>query len=497
MLGKRLSRHGEGRRGVMSKGLPAQFRARIGRRAGLWLAVIVGAVLLVGGVSLLSARAISLGTQQIRQQYEQIQSMDAFHGTIHHFISEIQQSQATGQPYPADQGRQILADLRRMLREHADRQLREEDYPEREREATLARQLGQTLDDLALLAERAGAAAAGRRPDGEGLRRLAGIEWAVHRMAVGMSQVHQVKIRRLLEASDRKMRLIVGFYLAFVLIGAVLIAAGSAIFSRTIASPLRRLAVATQDLAAGDLKQRVPVASQDEIGQLSHSFNVMAERLEAHERRVQGLAVLEERERLAREMHDGLAQNLGYLLLKVRMLSELIPPPCPPRVAAALGEAEKIAADAFREVRQSIFGLRTMVTRSLGLVPTLAEYLHDFSEQSGVAVDLRLGDEARIRLSPDREVQLIRIIQEALTNVRKHAGARQASVSLEATGEGLEVAIADDGCGFDPARVQAVGRGSFGLQTMEERAAAVGGALRVESAPGKGTRVVVRFPVEA
>jgi len=279
--------------------------------------------------------------------------------------------------------------------------------------------------------------------------------------------------------------------------GAVLIAAGSAIFSRTIASPLRRLAAATQDLAAGDLKQRVPVASQDEIGQLSHSFNVMAERLEAHERRVQGLAVLEERERLAREMHDGLAQNLGYLLLKVRMLSELIPPPCPPRVAAALGEAEKIAADAFREVRQSIFGLRTMVTRSLGLVPTLAEYLHDFSEQSGVAVDLRLGDEARIRLSPDREVQLIRIIQEALTNVRKHAGARQASVSLEATREGLEVAIADDGCGFDPARVQAVGRGSFGLQTMEERAAAVGGALRVESAPGKGTRVVVRFPVEA
>lgn len=471
---------------------------RIGRRAGLWLAVIVGAVLLVGGVSLLSARAISLGTQQIKRQYEQIQAMEAFHGTIHHFISGIQQSMATGEPHSEDQRRQVLADLQRMLGEHADRQAREQDYPEREREISLLRQIGQTLAELGVLSERIMAAGApGRRPEKEDLRRLAGIEGAVHGMALGMSQVHQVKIGRLLEASDRKMQLIVAFYLAFVLIGGALIAAGSTVFSRTIASPLRRLAAATQDLAAGDLKRRVPVTSRDEIGQLSHSFNAMAERLQEHERRMQSLAVVEERERLAREMHDGLAQSLGYLLLKVRSAAELMGSPSSPRAAAALAEAEKITAEAFREVRQSIFGLRTMVTRSLGLVPTLAEYLHDFSQQSGVAVDLRLGDEGRFRLSPDQEVQLIRIIQEALANVWKHAEARHASVSLEATPEGLEVTIADDGCGFDPAEVRARGRGCFGLQTMEERAAAVGGALRVESAPGKGTRVVAHFPVEA
>lgn len=477
---------------------PAEFPVRIGRRAGLWLAVIVGAVLLVGGVSLLSARAISLGTQQIKRQYEQIQAMEAFHGTIHHFISGIQQSMATGEPHSEDQRRQVLADLQRMLGEHADRQAREQDYPEREREISLLRQIGQTLAELGVLSERIMAAGApGRRPEKEDLRRLAGIEGAVHGMALGMSQVHQVKIGRLLEASDRKMQLIVAFYLAFVLIGGALIAAGSTVFSRTIASPLRRLAAATQDLAAGDLKRRVPVTSRDEIGQLSHSFNAMAERLQEHERRMQSLAVVEERERLAREMHDGLAQSLGYLLLKVRSAAELMGSPSSPRAAAALAEAEKITAEAFREVRQSIFGLRTMVTRSLGLVPTLAEYLHDFSQQSGVAVDLRLGDEGRFRLSPDQEVQLIRIIQEALANVWKHAEARHASVSLEATPEGLEVTIADDGCGFDPAEVRARGRGCFGLQTMEERAAAVGGALRVESAPGKGTRVVAHFPVEA
>ncbi len=484
--------------GVTTKGPPPEFPDRIRRRAGLWLTLIVGAVLLVGGVSLLLARAISIGTQQIKREYEQIQAMEAFHGTIHHFISGIEQSVVSRAPTPEDQRRQMLADLQHMLREHADRHAREEDYPERERDTALTQQIGQALADLAVLSERInGATAAGRQPDGEDLRRLAGLEWGVHGMALGMSQVNQAKIGRLLEAGHRKMQLIVGFYLVFVLIGIVLITAASTIFSRSIAVPLRRLAAATQDLAGGDLKKRVPVTSTDEIGQLSHSFNVMAEQLEAHERRVQSLAVLEERERLAREMHDGLAQSLGYVLLKVRTSADLIASQDSPRATALLSEAEKIAAEAFREVRQSIFGLRTMVTRSLGLVPTLAEYLHDFSQQSGVAVDLHLGDEGRIRLSPDREVQLIRIIQEALTNVRKHAEARRASVSLETTPQGLEVIIADDGCGFEPAEVQSRGRETFGLQTMEERAAAVKGMLCVESAPGKGTRVMVRFPAEA
>ncbi len=123
-------------------------------------------------------------------------------------------------------------------------------------------------------------------------------------------------------------------------------------------------------------------------------------------------------------------------------------------------------------MRRSIFGLRTMVTSSLGLVPTLAEYLHDFSQRSGLAVDLRLGDEGRIRLSPDREVQLIRIMQEALTSVRKHAEAGHAAVRLEASRGSLEVTVAADARGFDPARVR--GRDSFGLQSMEEGAAAGG-----------------------
>src|SRR5574341_14936 len=101
----------------MSQELPLEFSAQIGRRAGLWFAAIVGAVLLVGGVSLLSARAISLGTQQIKRHYEQIQAMEVFHGTIHHFISGIYQSIYTGEPYPEDQRRQTVADLQRMLRE--------------------------------------------------------------------------------------------------------------------------------------------------------------------------------------------------------------------------------------------------------------------------------------------------------------------------------------------------------------------------------------------
>ena len=111
----------------------------------------------------------------------------------------------------------------------------------------------ETLADLAALSDRVAAAvAAGHRPEAEDVRRLGGIEWAAHGMALGMSQAHQTRIRRLLEASDRKMQFIVGYYLAFVLIGGGLIVAGGAVFSRTIAMPLRRLAAATLDLAAGD-----------------------------------------------------------------------------------------------------------------------------------------------------------------------------------------------------------------------------------------------------
>jgi nitrate/nitrite-specific signal transduction histidine kinase len=209
-----------------------------------------------------------------------------------------------------------------------------------------------------------------------------------------------------------------------------------------------------------------------------------------------GVAAVEERERLAREMHDGLAQALGFLNLKLALAERELDGAATEPTRLALAEMRKVAGDAYEEVRQAIFGLRTMVSRGLGLVPTLSEYLHEFSQQTGLDVKLEAREEdGPARLAPEVEVQLIRIVQEALHNVRKHAGARAAWVRFWREDEDLLMAIEDDGAGFDPGAAPVDARRHYGLATMRERAESVGGALALRSAAGMGTQVVVRLPL--
>jgi len=155
-----------------------------------------------------------------------------------------------------------------------------------------------------------------------------------------------------------------------------------------------------------------------------------------------------------------------------------------------------VAGNAYEEVRQAIFGLRTMVSRGLGLVPTLSEYLHEFSQQAGLEVKLEVRQESDLTpFAPEVEVQLVRIVQEALHNIRKHAGARSARVRFWREGEDILMSVEDDGVGFDPAAPAADGRRHFGLATMRERAESVGGVLTIQSLGGTGTQVVVRLPL--
>ena len=163
-------------------------------------------------------------------------------------------------------------------------------------------------------------------------------------------------------------------------------------------------------------------------------------------------------------------------------------------IRGELREIKKVVGEAYEEIRQSIFGLRTMVSRGLGFIPTLTEYLHDFSQQTGIAVDLQIGDDRAIRFSPDVEVQLVRIIQEALANIRKHAGGRHVVVRFDVEGNRYCVTVRDDGHGFEPGRVPKEGSRHFGLQAMRERAEGIGGTLEIDAAPGRGTKVMVRLP---
>jgi two-component system nitrate/nitrite sensor histidine kinase NarX len=203
------------------------------------------------------------------------------------------------------------------------------------------------------------------------------------------------------------------------------------------------------------------------------------------------VAVLEERERLAREMHDSLAQVLGYLHLKSQGAQASLSSGNTDRVREDLAEITSVSHEAYADVREAILGLRETVSPHRGFVDALREYLVKFSHQAGVPTKVEIVGDREPNLSPEAEVQLMRVIQEALTNVRKHSGARKACVGLDQR-EGLRITIEDDGKGFNPADLDE-NSDHFGLYTMRERVERVGGRLVIDSVAGQGTRVCVIF----
>ena len=215
-------------------------------------------------------------------------------------------------------------------------------------------------------------------------------------------------------------------------------------------------------------------------------------------RQLQAMAVTEERERIAREMHDSLAQVLGYVNTKAQATEALLENGQTERAVAQLAQLSAASRAAYADVREAILGLRTSLGEGREFVETLRDYLQLWQEQSGVAVILRIDPEERFApaVAPLAEVQLLRIVQEALTNVRKHASATHATVSLTLVDGALQVSIEDDGAGFDPESLGRAELPRFGLSTMRERAEAIGGTLSVTSTPGAGTMVMVRLPTE-
>lgn len=209
----------------------------------------------------------------------------------------------------------------------------------------------------------------------------------------------------------------------------------------------------------------------------------------------QRLAVLEERERIAREMHDSLAQVLGLLGLKTNLAAELLDKGDVKGAESQIRSIEEAAESGYREVRASILELRSGAFADRGLLEGLVDYVTKFSAETGIQAEVQMGDEAPGQLPAAAEIQLIRIIQEALANVRKHAHADRALVRLELADSEVLASVQDDGCGFDLRDGRSDGGSHFGLQTMRERAESIGGELDVETALGVGTTVAVRIPV--
>ncbi len=208
-------------------------------------------------------------------------------------------------------------------------------------------------------------------------------------------------------------------------------------------------------------------------------------------------ATVAERERIARELHDSMAQVLGVTHLRLRAIGTNPAVQRAQDVAREVDDLAELAQDAYHDVREAILGLRSASNLDRGLVSSLAAYVEKFSRQSGVAVRLESRVARDPDLPPESEIQVIRVIQEALANVRKHAGAAHAVVRLTDDPDGTTIEVEDNGRGFDAAAVLTARDGGFGLQTMRERIELVAGTLAVDSEVGRGTRITVRIPHDA
>jgi PAS domain S-box-containing protein len=201
----------------------------------------------------------------------------------------------------------------------------------------------------------------------------------------------------------------------------------------------------------------------------------------------------EERRRIARELHDQMGQHLAALGLGLEALKDN------PHDHARLGRLQELAAELGREVHNLALELRPTALDDLGLVAALQNYLERWSERSGIDVDFHGSNLDSRRLPPQVETNLYRIVQEALTNVLRHAAATSVSLVIERKPDHLLAIVEDNGCGFDAAAAQAASDigARLGLLGMSERAAAVGGTLQVESAPESGTTLYLRVPLSS
>ena len=207
-----------------------------------------------------------------------------------------------------------------------------------------------------------------------------------------------------------------------------------------------------------------------------------APRQHAHE----DAARAEERTRIARELHDELGGNLIAIKMALARLAARLPPD-QPGLADQAQYVDDLVERTIDSVHTISLGLRAS-TLDLGLVAAIAWQAREFERQTGIHVVTHGPD--RLDLAPDHAATLFRIVQEALTNIAKHAGASQATVTLQRDGSELTLTICDNGRGIDPA---AHGKPrAFGLRGMRERAGALGGMLALSPAPGGGTMVTVK-----
>ncbi|MBI5032786.1 MAG: GAF domain-containing protein [Chloroflexi bacterium] len=209
---------------------------------------------------------------------------------------------------------------------------------------------------------------------------------------------------------------------------------------------------------------------------------------------IRTIAAVEERNRLAREIHDTLAQGLTGIVVQLEA-AERIAMKQPARASSSLDRAKNLARHCLEEARRSLWNLRPTPLENLSLYEALSQAVVRINEQEGLQVELSLFGEEH-RLPPNVELNLFRIAQEALTNVQRHARARNVTVLLGFDNTAVSLVVSDDGIGLDSTS-HAERQAGLGLVGMRERAHLIGGDLTIESQAGQGTRITVKVPIIA
>ncbi len=265
--------------------------------------------------------------------------------------------------------------------------------------------------------------------------------------------------------------------------------------------PLIDLGRVMNRVQAGERSLRAPLSGFDpQTDQLASTFNTMLEAIDEsnRQRTIQIFNAQEqERIRIARELHDETSQVLTSLLISLAVLEESI---TSQEARDRIAETRRLAHQTLRAIRNLSTDLRPSALDDLGLIPALRWYIKEYQQKFSITAEFQANG-LKNRLPAEMETALYRIVQEALTNVARHAQARKVWVEFNEDAEAIYATISDDGRGFDAEQLQQMPstgqeRG-WGLVGMRERASLLDGTLTIDSKPGSGTSVHVRIPLHS
>lgn len=283
------------------------------------------------------------------------------------------------------------------------------------------------------------------------------------------------------------------FVTLLALAGMVITVLVNAWILRLALEPLKRLEETAASIQSGDLAARVPPSqvADRELERLAQTFNGMLDSLDVYRQRLREVAARaqaaeeDERKRIARELHDDTAQSLAALMLRLRLARGQTDAAERDRL---LEELRAELAEALERIRRFARGLRPPALDELGLVPALEAHARGLAEASGVTLRVE-GEPVDGMLSPEAELALYRIAQEALSNAIRHAEPTRVDVEIRRREGRVVLTVRDDGRGFHVDEARLGERPGLGLFGMEERAAYLGGRVEIRSRPGRGTVV--------